>query len=185
MARATVSDFLEVVAFSAEAHKDQRRKSGGAYINHPIRVAATLAEVGAPERAVKAALLHDTLEDTEATYEDLVQLAGYEVADIVEELTDNKELPKAERKRLTIEHARGLSLGAKFVKLADLLDNCTGILGDHPPEGWDEERIRAYGEWANKVREAAMGKYAQKGRGVDRQLELLSDRLEAVITKQP
>ena len=147
---------LTTMSYSAEAHKHQTRKSGGAYINHPIRVAESLAKAGVEDALpLQLALLHDTIEDTDTTYEDLLTEFGQEVADGVAELTDNKALPKAERKALTIEHAPHLSRAAALAKIADNCDNCNGILGGHAPKGWTQERIEAYGEWARQVSEGA------------------------------
>jgi GTP diphosphokinase / guanosine-3',5'-bis(diphosphate) 3'-diphosphatase len=147
---------LKTMSYSAEAHKHQTRKSGGAYINHPIRVAESLAKAGVEDSLpLQIALLHDTIEDTEVTYEDLEREFGKEVADGVVELSDDKSLDKAERKALTITHAPHLSRASALVKIADNCDNCNGILGDHPPQGWTQERIEAYGDWARQVAEAA------------------------------
>ena len=147
---------LKTMSYSAEAHKHQQRKSGGAYINHPVRMATALAQAGVSDLLpLQIALLHDTLEDTDTTYEDLEREFGKEVADGVAELTDNKDLDKATRKRLTIEHAPHLSRAAALTKIADNSDNCNGILGENPPHGWTQERVTAYGEWAQEVAEGA------------------------------
>ena len=147
---------LHTTSFATEAHKHQQRKSGGAYICHPIRMANALAQAGVNDLLpLQVALLHDTIEDTTTTYEDLKTEFGQEVADGVVELSDNKALPKAERKALTITHAPHLSRAAALVKIADNCDNCNGILGNHAPQGWTQERITAYGEWARQVAEGA------------------------------
>jgi len=147
---------LKTMSFSAEAHKHQTRKSGGAYINHPIRVSESLAKAGVEDALpLQLALLHDTIEDTDTTYEDLKQHFGQEVADGVLELSDDKDLDKASRKRLCIEHAPHLTRAAALAKIADNCDNCNGILGGHAPKGWTQERIEAYGEWARQVAEGA------------------------------
>src|ERR1700757_1814872 len=106
-----ISRVLSAATFAAERHRDQRRKGKDAspYINHPLALATLLAERG--ERAaalLMAALLHDTVEDTATTFEDIERSFGSEVADIVREVTDDKTLTKAERKRLQIEHAARL-----------------------------------------------------------------------------
>ena len=147
---------MNTVSFAAEAHRHQRRKSGGAYINHPIRVATALANAGVGHPLViMVALLHDVIEDTDCSYEEIEKHFGKNVANTVMELSDNKELTKPERKRLTIEHAPHLSRIAALVKIADVADNCNGILGEESPEGWSQERIDDYGEWGKKVAEAA------------------------------
>jgi len=114
---------LQALHFAATKHRDQRRKGAEAspYINHPIEVAELLARVGGVTDIVilQAAILHDTLEDTQTTPAELDTIFGPEVRKVVEEITDDKQLPKAERKRLQIVHAPHLSVRAKIVKLAD------------------------------------------------------------------
>ena len=147
---------LNTVSYATEAHKNQQRKSGGAYICHPIRMSAALASAGVNDLLpLQIALLHDTIEDTTVTYNDLLTEFGQEVADGVVELSDDKALDKATRKALTITHAPHLSRASALVKIADNCDNCNGIMGDHPPKGWNQERITAYGEWARQVAEGA------------------------------
>uniref|UniRef100_A0A8C5JNB4 Guanosine-3',5'-bis(diphosphate) 3'-pyrophosphohydrolase MESH1 n=3 Tax=Passerellidae TaxID=1729112 RepID=A0A8C5JNB4_JUNHY len=118
---------LEAVDFAARKHKDQRRKDpeGTPYINHPIAVARILAhEAGVTDMVVlQAALLHDTVEDTDTTFSEIEERFGAEVRRVVEEVTDDKSLPKMERKRLQIERAAACSRRAKLVKLADKLHN--------------------------------------------------------------
>ncbi len=145
---------LHAASFAAEKHKDQKRKgsNGEPYINHPIEVANLLTNVGAiddPEMIV-AALLHDTVEDTDATFDEIESKFGPVVAGYVRELTDDKSLPKAERKRLQIEHAPHLSQGAKPIKLADKISNIHDVTAN-PPHDWDLTRRREYVEWGEKV----------------------------------
>nr|XP_969942.3 PREDICTED: guanosine-3',5'-bis(diphosphate) 3'-pyrophosphohydrolase MESH1 [Tribolium castaneum] len=147
-------DLLKCVNFAAEKHKDQRRKNASKtpYINHPIGVAYILtheAEIDDLD-VLQAALLHDTVEDTATTFEEIEQVFGKRVRDIVEEVTDDKSLPKEERKRLQIEHAPGASHQAKLVKLADKLYNLRD-LENSAPEGWSEQRIQEYFTWSSKV----------------------------------
>ena len=97
-----------------------------------------------------AAVLHDTVEDTETTPEDVEGLFGAEVRALVDEVTDDKSLPKAKRKRLQIEHAPSLSLHAKEIKIADKISNILDIT-HNPPAGWSPKRKREYLEWADKV----------------------------------
>ena len=108
---------LSVLAFAARKHSGQRRKdpAGTPYINHPIAVAELLARVGRVSdlAALQAAILHDTLEDTETTVQELEAHFGLEVRALVQEMTDDKSLPKEERKRLQVEHAPHLSLRAR------------------------------------------------------------------------
>uniref|UniRef100_A0A8D0EQ21 Guanosine-3',5'-bis(diphosphate) 3'-pyrophosphohydrolase MESH1 n=2 Tax=Strix TaxID=36304 RepID=A0A8D0EQ21_STROC len=118
---------LEAADFAAGKHKGQRRKDpeGTPFINHPIGVARILAhEAGVTDIVVlQAALLHDTVEDTDTTFSEIEERFGEEVRHVVEEVTDDKALPKMERKRLQIERAPGSSPRAKLVKLADKLYN--------------------------------------------------------------
>lgn len=90
-----------------------------------------------------AALLHDTVEDTDTTFEEIETQFGTEVRNIVKELTDDKSLPKVERKRLQIENAPKCSHKAKLVKLADKLYNLRD-LQKAIPVGWSEDRVKEY-----------------------------------------
>ena len=113
----------KALEFAAEKHRGQSRKDAAntPYINHPIALAHLLANEGGINDAniIAAALLHDTVEDTDATVEDIEELFGSEIMRIVMEVTDDKSLPSPERKRLQIEHAAQISHAAKLVKLAD------------------------------------------------------------------
>ncbi|KAM4749585.1 guanosine-3',5'-bis(diphosphate) 3'-pyrophosphohydrolase MESH1 [Rhinophrynus dorsalis] len=145
---------LEAANFAAEKHKQQRRKDIGKtpYINHPIGVARILThEAGVTDPVVlQAALLHDTVEDTDTTFLEIESHFGQEVRRIVEEVTDDKTLPKMERKRLQIEHAPHCSYKAKLVKLADKLYNLRDLTCS-TPEGWTEQRVQEYFQWASEV----------------------------------
>lgn len=144
---------VNAAAFAAAKHRDQRRKSGDIpYVNHPLSVARALAEEAGVTDAVTlaAAILHDTLEDTETTTDELMRDFGAEVANVVAEVTDDKSLPKAERKRRQVAHAAHLSPRARLVKLADKLDNLRDLLM-RPPPSWNVERIRGYFCWAATV----------------------------------
>ena len=147
---------LRAAAFAARQHRDQRRKNGDVpYVNHPIAVAASIASEGGvtDPATLAAALLHDTIEDTGTTHAELVTAFGREVADVVAEVTDDKTLPKVERKRHQVEHARGISPCARLVKLADKLDNLRDIRRA-PPAGWSQLLVRGYFCWAHAVVEA-------------------------------
>ena len=145
---------LQATHFAAQQHSRQRRKNADAtpYINHPIEVAAHLAGVGGitDEDVLVAALLHDTIEDTQTSEAQIAGSFGPRVAAIVVECTDDKSLAKAERKRLQIVHAPDKSPEAKMVKLADKTCNLRSILAD-PPAGWSLERQREYFDWAAQV----------------------------------
>jgi guanosine-3',5'-bis(diphosphate) 3'-pyrophosphohydrolase len=155
---------LKALAFAAHKHRDQRRKDAEAspYINHPIALAEVLTgEGGVTDIGVlAAALLHDTIEDTATTLEELRGQFGERVAGMVAEVTDDKELPKIERKRLQIEHAAGISPGAKLIKLADKICNLRDV-AERPPAKWDLERRREYFEWAKRVIDGLRGVHPQ------------------------
>ena len=140
--------------FAARKHADQRRKGEAKepYVNHLAEVAWLVAQAteGSDTVAVLAALLHDAIEDTPTTREELEREFGPEVAEIVAEVTDDKSLPKAERKRLQVESAPSKSARAKLVKIADKTSNLRSI-AKSPPMGWDLKRQREYFEWAARV----------------------------------
>ncbi|XP_013876874.1 guanosine-3',5'-bis(diphosphate) 3'-pyrophosphohydrolase MESH1 [Austrofundulus limnaeus] len=145
---------LEAANFAAYKHRNQRRKDpdGTPYINHPIGVSRILSHEGGVTDidVLQAALLHDTVEDTDTTAEELREHFGVTVAGIVQEVTDDKSLPKLERKRRQVEHAPHCSPQAKLVKLADKLYNLRD-LNHCTPVGWSAERIQEYFIWASEV----------------------------------
>jgi GTP diphosphokinase / guanosine-3',5'-bis(diphosphate) 3'-diphosphatase len=149
-----LSLILKALDFAARKHRDQRRMDADAtpYINHPIELAELLIHQGgiADINVLAAAILHDTVEDTETTPRELEDLFGNEIAGIVMEVTDNKKLPKAERKRLQIENAAHCSHSAKLVKLADKICNLRDM-GMNPPTNWPLERKQEYFDWANEI----------------------------------
>lgn len=145
---------IKAVAFAADKHRNQRRKDVDAspYINHPIALAQVLANEGGVEdvEVLCAAVLHDTLEDTQTTAAELASLFGAKVTGIVLEVTDDKALDKAVRKEEQVRHAPHLSPEAKLVKLADKICNLRDILAS-PPSDWTAERKQAYFDWAVRV----------------------------------
>ena len=151
---------LQAIAFAADKHRDQRRKDANAspYINHPIALANVLANEGGvdDEAVLVAAILHDTIEDTDTTAEELRRLFGKRITDIVLEVTDDKALEKAERKRLQVEHAPHISRRAKLVKLADKICNLRDIALS-PPAKWPLKRKQAYFDWAKAVVDGLRG----------------------------
>ncbi len=165
---------LRAAAFAARKHRDQRRKDADAspYINHPLELARVLAEVGGLTDAATlcGALLHDTIEDTATSEAELAGLFGPEIAALVAEVTDDKSLPKAERKRRQVEHAASISDKAKRIKLADKICNLTDVAGS-PPADWSLDRRREYFDWAKQV--------IDRLRGVDPVLEAAFDRAYA------
>jgi guanosine-3',5'-bis(diphosphate) 3'-pyrophosphohydrolase len=159
-----LSLLIRAAAFAAGKHRRQRRKDADAspYINHPIALANLLANEAAVEdaRVLVAALLHDTIEDTATTAQELEVAFGTEVAGIVVEVTDDKSLPKVERKQAQIEHAASLSNRAKLVKLADKICNLRDM-NDAPPAGWPLERRRDYFDWAKQVIDRMRGAHSK------------------------
>ena len=140
--------------FAARAHVTQKRKGAAQepYINHLAEVALLLTEAtdGADADLIAASWLHDTLEDTETEREELEARFGSAVAAIVAEVTDDKALPKAERKRLQVETAPSKSAEARMLKIADKTSNLRA-LAMSPPMGWDLERRDEYIRWAEAV----------------------------------
>ena len=167
---ADLSLILKALDFAALKHRDQRRKDALAspYINHPIALANVLVgEGGVSEPAViAAALLHDTLEDTQTTAGELRAAFGDAITRVVEEVTDDKSLLKAERKRLQVEHAATISREAKLVKLADKICNVRDM-ANHPPAKWDLARRREYFEWARAVVDRMRGIHPELERRFD------------------
>lgn len=167
---AEFGEILDALQFAAHKHRDQRRKDPQAspYINHPIALANILwreAQVHDPV-VIRAALLHDTVEDTNTTREELAQRFGAKVAAIVAEVTDDKALPKAARKQAQIDHAPHLTHEAKLVKLADKIANLRDVASS-PPMGWPLERRQEYFDWGKRVVDGL--------RGVHPQLEAIFD----------
>jgi len=142
---------LEAAGFAAERHAGQTRKgdAGDPYVTHPLRVAASLARAGADEDAIVAAILHDTIEDTNTTHAELRTRFGRRVADMVSEVTDDKLLSKEERINRQVEKAPHMTAGAKLIKVADKTDNVMSI-ADTPPN-WSTEKKRLYVENAARV----------------------------------
>jgi guanosine-3',5'-bis(diphosphate) 3'-pyrophosphohydrolase len=145
---------LQAVKFAAQKHRNQRRKGQGAtpYINHPIEVVETLWRVGQVRDVptLVAAILHDIIEDTETSPAELEALFGPEVVALVQEVSDDKSLPKARRKQLQIEHAPHISKQAKEIKLADKISNIYDV-SHAPPVDWPHQRVVEYLDWAEKV----------------------------------
>ncbi|MGB3786655.1 MAG: HD domain-containing protein [Phormidesmis sp.] len=164
------TSFVQALDFAAQKHRDQRRKGSdrAPYINHPIAVVhILLIEAGVTDEAVlTAALLHDTVEDTDTTFEEIEQHFGQRVRDIVAEVTDDKSLPKAVRKQQQIDHAPQLSDRARLIKLADKTANLRDITAS-PPDGWSIDRIDDYLEWGKAVINQIRGTHIQLERLFD------------------
>uniref|UniRef100_A0AC35F792 HD domain-containing protein n=1 Tax=Panagrolaimus sp. PS1159 TaxID=55785 RepID=A0AC35F792_9BILA len=144
---------IKATDFSARRHRFQKRKDNRTpYVNHPIGVAHILtneAHIYDPV-VLASALLHDTVEDTKTTLDELKVMFGSEVCDIVAECTDDKSKPYNVRKQLQIDHAAGHTFKAKLVKLADKLYNLRD-LERQAPHGWDRKRCRDYAKWSKEV----------------------------------
>lgn len=149
-----IISIFDAAEFAAEMHQDQRRKGSSRrpYIGHCLEVASILASVGKVEdsNVIIAALLHDVVEDTDTTSEQVRDKYGDIVADLVAEVTDDKNLKKKERKELQVEHAPALSPAAKLIKVADKISNVREIASD-PPKKWGLNRQRDYFDWAERV----------------------------------
>lgn len=149
-----LSQLLEALAFAAHKHRSQRRKDPekSPYINHPIALARTLVVEGGITdlKTLLAAILHDTVEDTDTTFEEIGAMFGKKVAEVVREVTDDTTLAKPDRKRLQIEHAPHISKRAALVKLADKTSNLRDVASSPPPD-WPLARRRAYFDWAKAV----------------------------------
>ena len=160
---------FKAITFAAEKHKFQKRKGQDKtpYINHPLQVADLLIRVGGQTDVtlITAAILHDTVEDTDATMQDIENQFGKAIMRVVKEVTDNKSLPKEERKRLQVETASYKSDLAKMLKIADKTCNVRDIV-ERPPN-WSTQRKLDYLTWSEKVVAGV--------RGVNQPLEALFD----------
>lgn len=165
-----VLDFARAFDFAARKHAEQRRKGAGGepYVNHLAEVALLLAEAtgGGDPSLVIAGLLHDTIEDTGTTSEELEREFGVEVAALVREVTDDKRLPQAERKRLQVRTAATKSDRARLLKIADKTSNLRSVASS-PPLGWSAERRREYVAWAREVVDQCRGLSASLERVFD------------------
>jgi (p)ppGpp synthase/HD superfamily hydrolase len=157
---------LRAASFAARVHATHRRKgaAGEPYVNHVLEVAHILAEHAAPPEAIVAALLHDTVEDSDndpepITLERIAAEFGPDVAAIVAEVSDDKSLPKESRKALQVKLAPGKSAAAKALKLADKISNLRAIAAS-PPANWDHGRRVEYVGWAGRVAHGLKGTHA-------------------------
>jgi guanosine-3',5'-bis(diphosphate) 3'-pyrophosphohydrolase len=165
-----VALILRALEFASWKHRDQRRKDKVAspYINHPIALANLLWREGGvtDPTVIAAALLHDTIEDTETTWQELRGAFGDDVADVVIEVTDVKWLRKDVRKRLQVARARHSSARARLVKLADKICNLRDMAAS-PPAKWPLDRRRAYFDWAREVVDRLRGTHPELERRFD------------------
>jgi GTP diphosphokinase / guanosine-3',5'-bis(diphosphate) 3'-diphosphatase len=157
MPAAPVQRILAAAKFAADKHAAQRRKGAAAepYVNHLIEVAQLVA--GSSDlldaELVMAAFLHDTIEDTGTTAQELEKVFGGDISNLVVEMTDDKSLPKDVRKELQVKNAPHKSVRAQVIKLADKISNLRSILAS-PPADWSVERKRQYFTWAKRVVDA-------------------------------
>lgn len=174
----SVARVLRAAVYSARAHRDQRRKNSIAepYINHPLRVAENLSAINAPEAAIIAALLHDTVEDTDTTMDDIENEFGMIVRGVTAEVTDDKTKPSPVRKQAQIDHAPNASNFAKYVKLSDKLDNCSDLIA-RTPVGWDAKRVAEYFAWSEKVVAGLRGTHA----GLESRLDDVFSQRETAV----
>ena len=161
---------IKALAFAAHKHRDQRRKDVNAspYINHPISLTDLLYYKGGVDDVVVivAALLHDTIEDTDTTPAELTAEFGSEISSVVLEVTDDTNLDRATRKQVQIERAAQISDKAKLISLADKICNLQDML-TQPPASWDLDRKREYFDWAKRV--------VDQIRGTNSKLETIFD----------
>lgn len=163
---------IDALAYAADQHRDQRRKGVEAapYINHPIallRILAVEAGVDDPDVLI-AAVLHDVIEDCSGRQQEHIEQRRSEIRErfgpgvlaLVEALTDDKALPKPERKRQQIEHAAHIPHQARLVKIADKTANLRDI-ARCPPQHWEPARIEAYFDWARQVVAPMRGTHAE------------------------
>ena len=171
LAAPELGEFVRALQFASRKHSFQRRKdpSQSPYINHPIAVVDHLVNVGKVFDCgtLIAALLHDTVEDTDTTQDELNVTFGVEIGKLVGEVTDNKELQAHVRKQLQVEHAPFLSFGAKLIKLSDLSCNLSDVIDSPPP--WSDQRRYDYLLWTEQVVAGCQG--------TNEHLEVFYDRL--------
>lgn len=169
---ADVSFLMLAANFAAKKHMNQRRNNelDEPYINHPISLANLLCNeldgLHIDTSIVVAALLHDTIEDTKTTHEEIADIFGNRVLQIVLEVSDDKSLPKKTRKRLQIEQAKSLSYDARIVKLADKICNLRDMVIS-PISVMSNEKIVEYFDWSKAV--------IDEIRGTHSMLEMLFD----------
>ncbi|MBN2062731.1 MAG: bifunctional (p)ppGpp synthetase/guanosine-3',5'-bis(diphosphate) 3'-pyrophosphohydrolase [Deltaproteobacteria bacterium] len=163
---------LKSLEFAAEKHRNDRRKGAdrSPYINHPIEVASILANIGGVYNIsiLAAAILHDTIEDTDTSPNEVEKAFGREICSMVKEVTDDKSLSRVKRKRLQVENAPLLSTAAKLIEIADKISNIREVT-DNPPSRWSLKRRREYVDWAERVVAGC--------RGVNQGLETFFDQV--------
>lgn len=172
------------LSFAARKHRDQRRKGSSAspYVNHVIDVVTILtAEGGVSDEAMLvAAIMHDTVEDTDTTFDELAAAFGQAVSALVREMTDDKALPKLERKQFQVTHAPDASAEAKQIKIADKIANVRDV-ATNPAAGWSLDRRREYLDWSERVVAGCRGVNARLDQAFDETLRQARQVLEAPL----
>lgn len=155
-----LSLLVRAMSFAAQKHKHQRRKDEAAspYINHPVALVDVLVNEGGVTDlpTIVAALLHDTIEDTETTAAEIERAFDELIRSIVEEVSDDKSLGRQACKQAQIDKAPYLSPQARAVKLADKICNLRDVV-ENPPSGWELARRQAYFDWAKRVVDGLRG----------------------------
>jgi guanosine-3',5'-bis(diphosphate) 3'-pyrophosphohydrolase len=152
---------------------------GTSISRHPIAVASLLLDVGVTEETVlSAAILHDTVEDTDTSKEELEEHFGPAIAKLVEELTDDRTLPRDERKQLQVERAGLIPYRAKLVKLADKVCNLYGV-ALAPPADWSVNRREAYVDWCEEIGRRLEGTHAELERLLADNIRLARERFRS------
>ncbi len=153
-----IKKLMDAIVFASDKHRFQRRKGflKIPYINHPLKVTKVLTDCGETNfDLLIAAVLHDTVEDTDASLPEITVLFGETVARLVEEVTDNMLLPQKERKELQVQKAPKLSADAKKIKIADKICNINDLV--NYPINWSEARKIEYVDWSERVFEGLKG----------------------------
>jgi uncharacterized protein (UPF0147 family) len=170
----------KALLFAAEAHRNQRRKGAAQepYLNHLVEVLDLLVQAtdGTDTDMLIAAILHDVVEDTSASYEDVAKKFGERVAGIVRENSDDMTLPKAERRRARIAAMPLKSREARLVKMADVISNLRAIAVS-PPAGWSADRKLGYLEGCRQLIDAGRGTDA----AIERTFDQTADDVERTI----
>ncbi len=171
--------FLKALNFAAVKHRNQKRKNFAAtpYVNHLIDVAGLISEKGGidDEIILAAAVLHDTIEDTETTPDELTALFGEKISEIVSEMSDDKTLDKKVRKQKQVEESRYKSYEAKVIKIADKISNVKDVLYN-PPALWPLSRRKDYLLWANDVVNSIRG----TNPGLEAEFDFLFNKIDTI-----
>ena len=163
---------IDAMEFASWKHRFQRRKQGEAYITHPVAVCKILRDAGITDPEILAgALLHDTVEDTDATFEEIEQKFGSQVALYVREATDDKDLDKCTRKKTQVEKVKNASFGGKMIKVGDKIHNVSCLINEIPCPFEPYTAAQGYIVWCKKV--------VDQARGLNKQLD---ERFDALLS---